>query len=239
MASESNGLSRCLTTATLAAMLWALAACAPASPDRARVVTATPGPPTLAITPVPVLAAAAEVPPPAETQAPAASATATAEPTATPTPPPTATPAPTERPTQPPTTYYVISPQAANVRANPSTSAEVVAQVSPGAEVQVVGQAVGGVASGSTLWYEVRYAGRTAYIHSSVVSRTRPAPGGPAPTQAAQPAASGAGFTCDCRKSCGAMASCEEAYYQLNVCGCSARDIDKDGVPCESICPGG
>lgn len=43
-------------------------------------------------------------------------------------------------------------------------------------------------------------------------------------------------YTCNCGKACGAMASCEEAYYQLNQCGCSQRDGDSDGVPCESIC---
>ena len=47
------------------------------------------------------------------------------------------------------------------------------------------------------------------------------------------------GYTCDCSKPCLQMSSCDEAYYQLNTCGCSARDSDKDGVPCESICPGG
>lgn len=52
------------------------------------------------------------------------------------------------------------------------------------------------------------------------------------------PATTGS-FTCNCSKSCGAMVSCEEAYYQLNTCGCKARDGDDDGVPCESICPGG
>lgn len=47
---------------------------------------------------------------------------------------------------------------------------------------------------------------------------------------------SSSGYTCDCGKVCGAMASCEEAYYQLNTCGCSQRDGDDDGVPCETIC---
>ena len=46
-------------------------------------------------------------------------------------------------------------------------------------------------------------------------------------------------YTCDCKKTCPQMSSCEEAYYQLNVCGCSVRDGDDDGVPCETICPGG
>lgn len=43
-------------------------------------------------------------------------------------------------------------------------------------------------------------------------------------------------YACDCSKSCTAISSCDEAYYQLNTCGCSARDGDKDGIPCESLC---
>lgn len=46
-------------------------------------------------------------------------------------------------------------------------------------------------------------------------------------------------YVCDCSKTCPQMSSCEEAYYQLNKCGCSQRDGDNDGVPCEKICPGG
>lgn len=45
-----------------------------------------------------------------------------------------------------------------------------------------------------------------------------------------------AGYACNCSKVCDAMASCDEAYFQLNQCGCSVRDGDHDGVPCESIC---
>ncbi len=48
---------------------------------------------------------------------------------------------------------------------------------------------------------------------------------------------SGSGeFICNCSKSCDAMASCQEAYYQLTTCGCTSRDGDGDGVPCESLC---
>lgn len=61
------------------------------------------------------------------------------------------------------------------------------------------------------------------------------APPPPAPT----PPPSSPKYTCDCSKTCTQMSSCEEAYYQLNTCGCSRRDGDKDGVPCENICPGG
>ena len=46
-------------------------------------------------------------------------------------------------------------------------------------------------------------------------------------------------YVCDCSKTCPQMLSCEEAYYQLQQCGCGRRDGDSDGVPCETICPGG
>lgn len=43
-------------------------------------------------------------------------------------------------------------------------------------------------------------------------------------------------FNCDCKKTCGAMSSCEEAQYQLKTCGCKARDGNKDGVACDAEC---
>lgn len=43
-------------------------------------------------------------------------------------------------------------------------------------------------------------------------------------------------YQCNCSKTCGQMSSCEEAYYQLNQCGCYQRDGDSDGIPCESSC---
>jgi micrococcal nuclease len=49
----------------------------------------------------------------------------------------------------------------------------------------------------------------------------------------------GGSWLCNCSKTCPNMSSCEEAYFQLNTCGCSIRDGDKDSVPCENICPGG
>jgi len=39
-------------------------------------------------------------------------------------------------------------------------------------------------------------------------------------------------------RTCGQMASCEQAKLALE-CGNTRLDRDKDGVPCESICPGG
>ena len=42
-------------------------------------------------------------------------------------------------------------------------------------------------------------------------------------------------YTCNCSKTCPNL-SCAEAYFQLNSCGCSVRDGDGDGVPCEAQC---
>lgn len=57
-----------------------------------------------------------------------------------------------------------------------------------------------------------------------------------APSPTTTPQTSGSNFSCDCGKLCGQMSTCDEAYYQLQTCGCSARDSDGDGVPCESLC---
>jgi len=43
-------------------------------------------------------------------------------------------------------------------------------------------------------------------------------------------------YVCDCSKTCTQISTCAEAYYQLNTCGCSRRDGDKDGIPCDSMC---
>lgn len=59
----------------------------------------------------------------------------------------------------------------------------------------------------------------------------------PEPKLSPQPSSSVQGtFTCDCSKLCSQIQTCDEAYFQLNQCGCSARDSDRDGVPCESLC---
>jgi hypothetical protein len=53
----------------------------------------------------------------------------------------------------------------------------------------------------------------------------------PAPTEEPKPS-----FSCEKKKNCGDMASCEEAKYHLQQCGNKRLDNDKDGIPCESIC---
>jgi len=46
----------------------------------------------------------------------------------------------------------------------------------------------------------------------------------------------GGSYVCDCRKTCSQMSSCAEAQYQLNICGCKARDADGDGIACDTDC---
>jgi micrococcal nuclease len=54
----------------------------------------------------------------------------------------------------------------------------------------------------------------------------------PTPTPTPAPATN---YTCNCKKTCPNM-NCEEAQFQLNSCGCSARDADKDGIACDTQC---
>ena len=73
---------------------------------------------------------------------------------------------------------------------------------------------------------------------------TSPAPAPAAPAQSVSPTPtvaeptpqSSSAYTCNCSKTCPNMSSCAEAQYQLNTCGCSARDADDDGVACDADC---
>lgn len=167
-------------------------------------------------------------------------------------------------PTPRPQTYYVTG-NTINARSCPRTNCEIITTFSRGQSIRVLGSETGASVSGSTSWYRARYQGQNIYVHSSLVSRTRPSSSSVQPTRipssssnttqpttvpaaavpvipptenvsVAPPAAS---FSCNCSKTCTQMASCDEAYFQLNQCGCGERDNDSDGVPCESICSGG
>ena len=56
------------------------------------------------------------------------------------------------------------------------------------------------------------------------------------PSSTSVPAQTTPKYTCNCKKTCPNMSSCAEAQYQLNVCGCSARDADHDGTACDADC---
>lgn len=43
-------------------------------------------------------------------------------------------------------------------------------------------------------------------------------------------------YSCNCSKTCDEIATCDEAFFQLEKCGCSIRDRDGDGIPCDTMC---
>lgn len=43
-------------------------------------------------------------------------------------------------------------------------------------------------------------------------------------------------YTCDCSKTCSQITTCAEAQYLLDVCGCTRRDGDHDGIACDTMC---
>lgn len=144
-----------------------------------------------------------------------------------------------------PTTYYVTGSSRANARSAPTTSATVVARLSPGTSVSVVGEVTGDAVRNNTIWYQVTINDGVAYIHSSLLSPNPPTTR-TGNTQTATsvpstnpPISAPASFACSCSRTCTQMTTCEEAYFQLNTCGCGRRDGDGDGVPCENLCPGG
>lgn len=49
--------------------------------------------------------------------------------------------------------------------------------------------------------------------------------------------AQGGGYTCEPRRTCSQISSCEEANWYLQNCSWGGKlDRDKDGIPCESLC---
>jgi hypothetical protein len=155
-------------------------------------------------------------------------------------------------------TYYIRNE--ARVRSCPSTSNDcaVVTNLNSGTAVTVIGIALGDTVSGSREWYMIDQGGVTRYVHSSLVSTSLVSsgstggsstgggsggsgsnPGGSLPINTQVVVSTpppNTSYVCDCSKTCTAILTCEEAYYQLNNCGCGERDGDSDGIPCESLC---
>lgn len=120
-----------------------------------------------------------------------------------------------------------------NIRIGPGISYRRVGQIGAGDAVIALGR------SGD--WYLIKHNGRDAYVASWLTHNSPPAAARAAQPAQHQPAQQQLApqpqsYTCDCRKTCPEMSSCQEAYFQLNNCGCQRRDGDNDGVPCESIC---
>ena len=110
---------------------------------------------------------AATEPPPTATEPPP-SATSTATSTATEPAPPTATA------TVPPAAKYVVETAGnvnANIRSCPRTSCDIVAKLSPGTEVEIVGSVRGEMVYETDIWLEIRLEGGSAFIHGELVAK--------------------------------------------------------------------
>lgn len=155
-------------------------------------------------------------------------------------------------------TYYVKS-RSARVRAEPTTSAAIVATLRSRTPIVVLEVVDGTRVSGSTTWYRLEVNGEEGYVHSSLVTDTAPAapvtssggggtsggsggqttpnPQSTPPPLVEQPVQPPAGVSCNGATTCSQMASCEQARACL-AAGRSSLDRDHDGIPCESICGG-
>lgn len=164
---------------------------------------------------------------------------ASSTPTITLTPIPVAT-----KNTVPIATFYTTNN--VNIRSCATTDCDVLATLNSGYAIGALEQVPGALVEGTNnIWIRFNYNGREAYIYSGFLSTTLIQPTAvptavPVIVATAIPVQSQpqSQYTCNCSKTCGSM-TCNEAYFQLNTCGCSQRDSDHDGVPCESVCPGG
>jgi SH3 domain-containing protein/excalibur calcium-binding domain-containing protein len=144
---------------------------------------------------------------------------------------------------------YFVNIASARVRSSADTSATVVATLSRSKSVVILEVVRGTSVNGSTTWYRIRFNREEGYIHSSLVSKTLPSTGSSGtgsnggvsvstPAPISTPVPPSGSVSCGGATTCGQMTSCAQAYACL-AAGRSSLDRDKDGVPCESICPGG
>ena len=105
-----------------------------------------------------------------ETPIPSNTPTASDTPHPTNTTRPTRTPRPSHTATLGSTPYVISSSSSINARSCASTDCEVVAQLSPGTTISVLGNTAGQAVSGNTSWFEIRLDGEIAYVHSSLAS---------------------------------------------------------------------
>lgn len=148
---------------------------------------------------------------------------------------------------------YYVQLRTANVRACPRTSCRIITALRPGTAVTVLEPVRGQRIGGDPTWYRIRSEEPEAYIHSLLVSTSAPRIGDlytpeaelmstPQPPLIVpvavtfDPPPTTTAWMCNCSRQCTEMVSCEEAYFQMRICGCAARDEDGDGVPCENVC---
>lgn len=140
-----------------------------------------------------------------------------------------------------PQTYYITG-RSVNARSCPQTSCSVVTRLSRGTSIRVEGVEDGDSVSGNTTWVRFTYQGTTAYVHSSLASTRNPnsttTTGGGTNNNSTTTTGGGGGVSCNGARTCSQMTSCAQAQACL-AAGRTSLDRDRDGVPCEDICPGG
>ena len=105
-----------------------------------------------------------------------------------------AAPAPSAAEDDIPRTMYVrTSARRVNLRSSPTTAAPVVATLAHGAPVEVLTSVRGEEFAGSKRWFLTRIDNNPAWIHSALLSETRPAPRAQAQAQVREQAAPDAG----------------------------------------------
>lgn len=137
--------------------------------------------------------------------------------TITPTPQPTDTDSPsnTPRPTDLPsgTTYYVQN--SANVRDCAELTCDIFATYGAGTALEIIDTNVqGDEFQGSTIWMEININGEIVYVHSALVSRTRPAP--TAIPQSSTGNTSNTGVQSVAPASAGSNCSCAGDFYNCS-----------------------
>lgn len=150
-------------------------------------------------------------------------------PTITNTPLPTNTPAAevavTRFPTNSVATFYAVS-EGARGRSCPQLTCEVVVTLPYGDGLHVIGSASGDAVNGETRWWVAESGNQQVFIHSSLMSRNRPA------QQQAAPPVNGSGSTNTGR----VPENCDEAVAMglsaVQAAQYDHLDRDKDGVAC-------
>lgn len=142
-----------------------------------------------------------------------------------------------------PRTYYIIGSSSINARSCEKRSCDIVTTYEPGASISVNGEIQGDPVNGSTKWYRISYQNTVVYIHSSLLSSTKPAAQSPGSSLSSQPAAQpistpvpqqsvpdcpGFEFVCE-------QLTCAQAYACL-AAGNQQLDGNKDGIPCNKQC---
>lgn len=244
IAIESTGNAHATQTATLWTSTPTLTPSPTFTATRTPTITYTPS-----ITPTPTI-----TPSPTITNTPAP--TDTDSPTNTPRPlsaaPPTAIPSGT--------TYYSEG-NAINVRSCPRLDCEVAAVLGFAEEIEIIDTRVDGVAvNGDTRWMEGVINDEIVYVHSSLVSRTRPqiVTAVPQSNTSTNNTSSNSGNTSSSNSSsqsqsqsqsqwncsgdiynCSSFSSCSEMRSYWNACPGDPSRLDgndNDGRPCESRC---